>query len=197
MKPFATLALLVSTAAAPLLADGIVSPWSRVKQRPDASQGALVAQTVGVDDWVQIAYHRPGAKGRDVWTESNARGQKLVPRDGDPGPWRAGANEATTIEFTSDVMVQGSALAAGRYALFMIPGDEHWTLIFQDDEEQWGSGEYDAAADTLRVQTTAVEAPHAEWLTYGFDAPDAWSTVAWLHWGNVKVPFTIAVDEVR
>ncbi len=47
------------------------------------------------------------------------------------------------------------------------------------------------------MQTTAVEAPHAEWLTYGFDDPGAWSTVAWLHWGSVKVPFTIAVDEVR
>ena len=139
MKPLVLLTLLLA-AAAPVAVD-ITSPWkARNKSQPDASQGAFVAQTLGLDDWVQISWHRPSVKGRDVWNGTTSRGSALVPRDGEPVPWRAGANEATTIEFTTDVRVQGEALAAGRYALFAIPTDGDWTLIFQSDADQWGSG---------------------------------------------------------
>lgn len=193
MKPLVLLTLLLA-AAAPVAVD-ITSPWkARNKSQPDASQGAFVAQTLGLDDWVQISWHRPSVKGRDVWNGTTSRGSALVPRDGEPVPWRAGANEATTIEFTTAVRVQGEALAAGRYALFAIPTDGDWTLIFQADADQWGSGRYDESKDTLRVTTTPEEAPFLEWLTFGFDAPGAWSTVGWLHWAEVKVPFLIEVD---
>ena len=169
----------------------------RKKTKPDVSQGAAVTQTLGVDTQITIAYHRPGVKGRDVWTgkSDNQNIGLLVPRDGDPRPWRAGANEATTIEFSSDVMVEGEKLSAGKYALFMIPTDGDWTVVFSKQARQWGAFGYKEKDDALRVAVTPVEAPHQEWLAYGFDDPGAWSATAYLRWDKVKVPFKIEVEE--
>ena len=165
----------------------------RKKEVPDPSQGASVTQNIGVNGSVTIVYHRPGVKGRNVWTgdSDNVRIGSLVPRNGDPRPWRAGANEATTIEFNEDVLVEGKELAAGKYALFMIPTDGVWTVVFSTSARQWGAFAYKDQDDALRVTVSPKEAPHQEWLAYGFDDPATWSTTAYLRWEKVKVPFKI------
>ncbi len=184
--------LLAALALLPVAAD-IKSPWSREKQAPDASQGAMVSQMLGVDGWVRIAYHRPAVKGRDIWhaEHDNPMIDLIVPRNGEPRPWRAGANEVTTIEFTDDVRVEGKRLGAGMYALFMIPRDDKWTVIFQRDTNQWGSFRYDESKDALRVDVEPQAAPHAEWLTYGFDEPGEYTATAYLHWEKIKVSFVV------
>lgn len=187
LRPIATIALIGAVTIAS------VSYAQRDKKKPDASQGASVIQVIGIDDSVAINYHRPGVKGRDVWggQSDNERIGRLVPFNEDPRPWRAGANEATTITFTSDVKVEGKALAAGTYALFFAPTEGDWTVIFSKKANQWGSFRYNAEDDALRVTVTPTEAPHQEWLVYGFDDPMAESTVAYLHWEKVKVSFKI------
>jgi hypothetical protein len=165
----------------------------RMPKKPDASQAASVSQTIGAVNNVTIAYHRPGIKGRDVWTDTspNAVIGRLVPHDGDPRPWRAGANEATTITFDEDVLVEGKAVPAGRYGLFMIPTKGDWTIVVSKQADVWGSFTYKAEEDVLRVTVKPQEAPKQEWLMYGFDDPDAWSTTAYLHWDTKKIPFKI------
>lgn len=188
LLPAGLLAALV--AAAPLLE--VHSPWPRTKTKPDASQGAVVAQVIGIDTWVQITYHRPGVKGRELWSGEGER--PLVPMDGDP--WRAGANEATTLEVTTDVTLAGEALGKGRYALFLVPRSEGaWTLILNAQADQWGSFRRDPEQDVLSVDVQPEAAPHAEWLTFGFDDAQTHSTRAYMHWGEIKVPFTIEVPE--
>ncbi|MCB9898018.1 MAG: DUF2911 domain-containing protein [Planctomycetes bacterium] len=169
------------------------SPWERKPTEPDVSQGAVVSQVVGVDTWLRIAYHRPGVKGRNVWKDEGARGRPLVPADG--SAWRAGANEATTFEASSDVLVEGKPLAAGRYSLFMIPGDEHWTVVFNSVADQWGAYSYDQEQDVLRVEVAPQEAPHVEWLTYTFDDPLADSVRPTLRWAELAVPFTVTLPK--
>lgn len=161
----------------------------REKKKPDASQGATVSQTIGIDEKIEISYHRPGVKGRDVF----AADSKLAPRTGKP--WRAGANEATTITFSSDVKVQGKDLKAGTYALLMIPSDDEWTIVFNSSPEGWGSYAYEEDNDVLRVMAKAEEASHEEWLRYGFDDAAAKSCTGYLHWEKVKVPFSIELAE--
>lgn len=165
----------------------------RKKSRPDASQEASVTQVIGVNNHITITYHRPGVKGRNVWTEKsdNPRIGALVPRDGNPWPWRAGANEATVFRVEEDVKVEGQPLPKGEYGLFMIPSDNEWTIIFSKDVRVWGSFTYKAENDVLRVKVKPVEAPHKEWLEYGFEDLGPWGATAYLHWEKVKVPFRI------
>jgi hypothetical protein len=162
-----------------------------------ASLPASVSQTIGLDTEITIDFSRPGVKGRKIWGE-------LVPYGLAPGneyskekpfPWRAGANEKTTIEISSDVLVDGKPLAAGKYSIHMIPSEKDWVVIFNKVSEGWGSYDYDEAQDALRVTVTPVEAPFEEWMRFGFDGLAGTSAVAFLQWEKLKVPFTIAVAE--
>ena len=112
-------------------------------------------------------------------------------------PWRAGANENTTITFSHDVKVEGKDLKAGTYGLFLaIEKTGPWTWIFSKNSTSWGSYFYNDEEDALRVAVTPLDAPHNEWLTFGFEdrLPNAAS--AYLRWDNKRVPFKIEVPNV-
>lgn len=151
---------------------------------PAASPAAAIEQTVGVTD-MRITYHRPGVKDRTVWGG-------LVPWD---AVWRAGANENTTISFSTPVEVEGKPLAAGTYGLHMIPRQDRFTVIFSAMADAWGSFSYDQAEDVLRVDVTPVAGPFVERLTYAFEEPTDTSVVVGMSWDKLRVPVRISVDE--
>lgn len=110
-----------------------------------------------------------------------------------PSPWRAGANENTTITFSHDVQVEGSPLKAGTYGLHMIPGETEWTVIFSNNTSSWGSYFYDAKEDALRVTVKPEKGEYNEWLTYEFSDRKQNGCTVQLKWENLSVPFKIAV----
>jgi len=113
-------------------------------------------------------------------------------------PWRAGANENTTITFSNAVKVQGKDVPAGKYGLFFeVKKEGPWTLILSKNNTSWGSYYYNQAEDALRVEVTPADAPYTEFLTYGFDERLANSTTAYLAWEKKKVPFKIEVPNVN
>lgn len=113
-------------------------------------------------------------------------------------PWRAGANENTTITFSHDVKVNGKDLKAGKYGLFLgVEKEGPWTWIFSNNSASWGSYYYNEQEDALRVQSTPEDAPYTEYLTYGFDDREASTATAYLQWENKKIPMTIEVAEVN
>jgi hypothetical protein len=155
-------------------------------QLPRPSQKAQVMQTVGLTD-VTITYSRPGVKGRVIWGD-------LVPFD---KVWRTGANEATSITFSTDVKVNGQPLAAGTYSFHTIPTKSDWTVIFNKKADQWGSYSYDEKEDALRVQVKAQPHEFTEWME--FSLPDIAvdkATVA-LDWEKLRVAFEIQVETVE
>jgi tetratricopeptide (TPR) repeat protein len=112
-------------------------------------------------------------------------------------PWRAGANENTIITFSHDVEIEGQALAAGTYALFMAPGEEEWTVIFNQNSEAWGSFFYDPSLDALKVQVKPEKTDYfREWLTFEFDDRQLDNARAVLHWEHLRVPFRISVPDM-
>src|SRR5687768_1191582 len=121
---------LVAGASAPAAAQ--VKPL----EQPQPSPPARVSQTVGLTE-MTIDYHRPAVKGRKVWGD-------LVPYG---EVWRAGANENTTITFSTPVTVGGKQLAAGRYGVHMIPTVAGWTVILSNTSDAWGSFTYDPKED--------------------------------------------------
>ena len=152
------------------------------KQELRVSPKAEVMQTVGFTD-VRIVYSRPGIKGRSIWG-------KLVPYD---AVWRAGANEATKITFSTDVTVEGKKLKKGSYSLFAIPGKNEWTLIFNKVADQWGAFEYNESDDALRVKVKTEKAIWQEWLSYTINKATDTSAVIRLEWEKIKVPFKVEV----
>ncbi len=133
---------------------------------------------------IEIVYHRPAVNGRKVWGG-------LVPYG---EVWRAGANENTTVKFSTTVTVEGHKLAAGTYGLHMIPREKEWTIAFSNVSWAWGSFSYDPKEDALRVTVTPREAPFEERLSYRFDDPTETAVTASLHWEKVAVPFRIEAD---
>jgi hypothetical protein len=152
---------------------------------PRASPKATVTQTVGMTE-VSIAYCRPGVKGRTIWGD-------LVPYD---QVWRTGANEATTITFGDEVTIGGTALPAGTYGLFTIPGKNEWTIVINKGAKLWGAYEYKQAEDVVRVKATPSAAPFAERLTFTFANVETESADVVLAWDKVQVSFPIKVDAV-
>jgi tetratricopeptide (TPR) repeat protein len=151
---------------------------------PDASPKATVSQTVGLTD-VAISYHRPAVNKRTIWGD-------LVPWN---EVWRAGANQNTTITFSSPVTVNGKPLAAGTYGLHMIPtqgGD--WTIAFSNVSWAWGSFTYDEKEDALRIAAKPQPAEFQERLSYTFDEPTETSVEIALRWEKLRVPFRVEVD---
>jgi len=147
------------------------------------SPKAAVVQTVGFTD-VRIDYSRPGVKGREIWGG-------LVPYG---KVWRAGANEATTISFSTDVKINGKTLKAGKYGFFTIPTKDKWTIIFNKIADQWGAFEYNEAEDVLRVDVTPEKGGSQEWLAYTISKTSENTAVVRLEWEKLKVPFTVEVS---
>ncbi|WBO86120.1 DUF2911 domain-containing protein [Hymenobacter yonginensis] len=125
-----------------------------------------------------IDYSRPSLKGRKAFGGLEPYGKV----------WRTGANEATTFTTTKAVKINGKALAAGTYALFTIPGEQEWTIIFNKTAKQWGAYEYKQADDALRVQvkSTKTAAP-VEVFTISADK----AGMVTLMWDNTQVAFTV------
>ncbi|HYK02558.1 MAG TPA: DUF2911 domain-containing protein [Thermoanaerobaculia bacterium] len=150
---------------------------------PEASPEATASQVVGLTE-LAVSYHRPATNGRAVWGALVPYGQV----------WRAGANENTTVSFSTPVTVNGTALAAGTYGLHMIPAAGDWTVIFSRETGAWGSFSYDEKEDAARVTAKAESAPHQERLGYSFDEPTADSVVLAMRWEKLRVPLAIRID---
>ncbi len=194
MKRFGlTVGLVLSLAFLLTLPAGALAPQAKVA----ASLKASVTQRLGADVDITIAYGRPGVKGRKIWGElvpfGLAPGNKYSKEK--PFPWRAGANENTTIEFNKDLLIEGNPLPAGKYGIHMIPSEKDWVIIFSKNNSAWGSFSYNQEEDALRVTVTPVKAPHQEWLTFGFEDLEGVSATAYLHWEQLKVPFKIKLAQ--
>jgi hypothetical protein len=162
--------------AAALLALAIV-------QVPKSQHGS-VTQRIGTTD-IRISYNRPVARGRTLFGEDGLVhwGRR----------WHPGADSATTITFSSGVTIEGHALAAGSYTLWMMPAEPPapWTVIFNKGVNVWHTNYPGESQDALRVTVQTDSGPHFETLTYYFPMVDADSAVLRLQWGTMIVPLRI------
>jgi hypothetical protein len=146
-----------------------------------ASPPATATGKIG-DATITINYSSPAVKGRKVWGG-------LVPYN---AAWRAGANEATVFETSKDITVEGKPLPAGKYSLFIVPGENEWQFIFNKQTGQWGikrTGEanFDPANNALTVMAKPKAASTmSERLVY-----DVNGNGFVLRWENLEVPVSI------
>ena len=161
---------------------------------------AITGEQIGLTK-VVINYDRPGVKGREgkIW------GQLVHVGYTDQGfgntkaaPWRAGSNENTTIEFSTDVKIEGKDLPAGKYGFFIAYDPNECTLIFSKNSTSWGSYYYNEKEDALRVKVKPVVLDRSvEWLKYEFLNETENSATIALSWEKLMIPFKVEVDYVK
>lgn len=154
--------------------------------RVRASQTGSVMQEVDRTK-ITLTYDRPVARGRALFGA-------VVKLD---SMWMPGANWATTIEVSDDVLVQGAALAKGRYSVWAVPGASEWTIIFSRRDRAWHTQYPGESEDALRVRSRIENGAHMETLAWYFPVVASDSAVLRLHWGTTMVPLAIRLKPVN
>ena len=128
--------LLVFLLGAFLISSSVVGQ----DKEPRKSPKSIASLTIGLETEVTFTYSSPSVKGRVIWGDlipwGSMPGNKYS--DNKPFPWRGGANENTTIEFTHDLTVAGTLLKAGKYSLHFKTGEKEWTVMVNSVNDQWG-----------------------------------------------------------
>lgn len=155
---------------------------------PQPSPFSKIQQTVGLTE-VTIEYSRPALRGRTIMGDLVPYGEL----------WRAGANKNTMINFSDDVILDGTKIAEGNYALFIRPGKTLWEIFFYSDTENsglpknWNTNSIAAVAEVVPNSTETT------WESFTISINDLNNNGATLNikWENteVKIPFKVPTDE--
>ncbi|KAA2242608.1 DUF2911 domain-containing protein [Chitinophaga agrisoli] len=174
--------------AAMLLAGISYQTKAQVPGLPNSSATQTVIQELGLGK-ITVSYSRPNVKGRKIFGGLVPYGQV----------WRTGANTATSISFSEDVIIEGHNIAAGEYALFSIPEKDAWTIILNKATGQWGAYKYDQGADVLRFKVkTAQAAARQESFTIQFANSSTETVDLSLSWDHTTAAVHVqANDDAR
>lgn len=129
MHNFLTTVLLFSVA---------LSAHAQLATQPQLSPLAMTAVRYK-DSYIKITYSQPHKRGREIFGA-------LVPYD---QIWRTGANEATEITITKEILFNNIHLRPGTYSIFTIPTPIKWTIIINSEVGLWGSYNYNAKMNVL------------------------------------------------
>lgn len=167
------------TAAACIVAGAYGSPAA--SQGYPFSQRGTVTQNVAFTE-ISVSYGRPVARGRELFGA-------LVPWD---AVWHPGADSATRIRFSHEMLVEGKPLRAGEYSLWLIPRERApWTVILSRAVNVFHLPYPGSNLDALRVDVTPERASHVESFAIYFPMVVRDSAVLRLHWGTTAVPIRI------
>ncbi len=161
---------------------------------PAPSAKASVSTTVGLTD-VTIDYFRPSVKGRQIFGE----GDFLQPYG---QLWRSGANQGTTVTFSTEVTIAGQKIDAGTYMILSTPGKDSWVFILYGDPSIGGN--MSRVTDDQKVLVTTVDnmmlSQSVETLTFGISDISADNTTGHISFAwadhSYKVPFQVEYDDV-
>jgi len=152
---------------------------------PEASPTQTIIQDFGLGK-ITITYSRPNVKGRVIFGGINPWGQV----------WRTGANWATTINFSENVIMEGHKVPAGSYSLFTIPEKDEWTIILNKVVKQWGAYSYKDSADFLRFKEKPVYlAEKRESFTIQFANTTTQSNDLHLVWDHTSISIHLQTDD--
>ena len=168
----------------PALAAVMFFPGLALAAQAPTSQHATVTQLLGTTQ-VTIVYNRPSARGRTLFGKGGVVPWGKV--------WCPGADTATTIALSRDMVVGGQALSAGKYSIWAIPGPDEWTLIFSRAADVFHIPYPGEAQDAMRLKVKPGGGAFMESLAFYFPTADADRALLNLHWGETIVQVPLAV----
>ena len=179
MKQFSLICLL--------LVSSITMSFAQDLKLPVLSPTSTIKQAFSIDN-IEIVYSRPSMRGRTIFGE-------LVPYG---NLWRTGANAATKVTFGEDVMIGSHVLAAGSYALYTIPNNGEWEIIFNKGIKNWGTGGYSKDDDVHRFKSVPIKLSNTV-ETFTINVADITNSSCNIEiiWENTKVLIPIKVDNQK
>ena len=144
------------------------------------SQRARVEQTVAFTD-ISIAYGRPVARGRALFGDSALVKYGAI--------WHPGADSATLVRFTRDVLLEGREVKAGEYSVWLLPrASGPWTFILSRAAHVFHQPYPGESSDAIRLDVTPERGAHMETLAFYFPVVLRDDAVLRIHWGETVVP---------
>lgn len=163
------------------IAGALLVPQHAHAQMFPFSQRGTVSQRLAFTD-IAIEYGRPTARGRTLFGA-------LVPWD---AVWHPGADSATTLTVSHDIMIEGQSLPAGSYTLWLHPRDDApWTFIFSRATGVPHTPYPGASRDQLRIDVTPTRASHVETFTFAFPEVQRDDATLRLQWGELGISLRV------
>ena len=157
---------------------------------PAPSTTQTIIQEFGMGK-IELTYSRPGIKGRQLFGELG----ELAPFG---KPWRTGANAATKIHFTDNVMIGEKTLDTGSYVIYTIPNQSQWDIVLSKGTAYPGSEGFKESDDVVRFKAP-VNSIKNKIETFTMQFADVKNESCELHlmWGNkdVTVPIITNIKE--
>lgn len=151
---------------------------------PASSTGQTVKQEFGLGS-IELSYSRPNTKGRTIFGD-------LVPYG---AIWRTGANTATTLTFSDDVIIGDKKVSAGKYGLLTIPGAKEWTVIITKQLDVTSPSAYKQEMDVVRLSAQVQNLPSSiETFFIWFENVKSNEIDLNLLWEKTAVSFKIKQD---
>jgi hypothetical protein len=142
-----------------------------------------VDQTVAFTD-ISVVYGRPVVRGRVLF------GDSALVKYGNI--WHPGADSATRVSFSHDVLLEGKEVKAGEYSVWLIPrGSGPWTFILNHAAHVFHQPYPGEASDYLRLDVTPERGAHMETLAFYFPVVLRDEAVMRIHWGEMMVPLKL------
>jgi hypothetical protein len=181
----ATTVKSVTRRAANLDFDAIAKAWGAYEVAHGPAGAMSPADTVRASvgtATVEVAYSRPFKRGRVVFGN-------VVPWN---QVWRTGANAATQLSTSADLVFGTTVIPAGKYTLWSLPTATGAKLIINSQTGQWGT-EYDMSKDVARLDLTqtSLSAPVEE-FTFAI-VPQGANGVLKFSWDDreYSIPFRV------
>jgi hypothetical protein len=147
------------------------------------SQRAGVTQTLAYTEFA-VVYGRPVARGRVLFGDSGIVKWNQV--------WHPGADSATRITFDRDIEIEGRAVKAGEYSIWLIPREKAaWTFILSRSSRVNHTPYPGEGADAFRVDVAPERGAHMETMAIYFPIVQRDQAVLRVHWGETILPLRI------
>ncbi len=162
---------------------GMNAQKTPAKQPPLSPPAKAAVSLAGAD--ITIDYSTPSVRNRKIFGG-------LVPFG---TVWRTGANAATTLKTSGNLMIGSLNVPAGTYTLYSMPGENAWKLIVNKQTGQWGTV-YKADQDLGRVDLkVAKNAAPLEKMVIDFEKTSGAKTTLHIKWDDLDLSVPVMAEK--